>query len=133
MSFATAFGALTTAEVLLFGVGFLVQNLRLDRVVVVLLVLLIGAAAGSLMVLQGRRGGWLVLTVSAVGVLVALAMFALVLEALGVTYGVWAAALLAVGPVGCLVLAPRRSVRRWTRAGPTGRSAGGRRSAAGSG
>jgi hypothetical protein len=103
VAFAAAFGALATAEVLFFVVLFLVQDPRLDRVVVVLLVLLVGAATGSLLVLQGRRRGWLVLTGSA------------------------------VGPVGCLVLAPRRSVRRWRRSGPTRRSAGGRRSAASSG
>jgi hypothetical protein len=119
--------------VLFFVVLFLVRDPRLDRVVVVLLVLLAGAAAGSLMVLQGRRRGGLVLTVSAVGVLVALGMLALVLAALGVGYGMWVAALLAVGPVGCLVLSPRRSVRRWTHSAATGRSAGGRRSAASSG
>jgi hypothetical protein len=76
------------------------------------------------MVLRGRRGGWQMLTVTAVGVLLALFMFALVLGALGVPSGMgWA--LLAVGPVASLVLAPRRRVREWTR-----RSAGGRRTAA---
>ena len=133
---ATAFGVLTTAEVLLFVVGFLVQDLRLDRVVVVLAVLFLGAAAGSWMVLRGRRWGWLVLTAGAVGVLAALGMLALVLSALGVPSGLWVVAALAVGPGGCLALGPRREVREWVvlregrRSAEGHRSARGRRSAA---
>ena len=127
--FAAASGALMTAEVLFFLVVFQLQDPQPDRVTVVLILLLLGAGAGSLMVLRGRRRGWLLLTVTAVGALVALAMFALVLVALGLTYGMWAAALLSVAPVSCLVLAPRRAVREWGQI-RTSPSAGGRRSAA---
>ena len=133
---AAAFGALTTAEVLVFVVGFLVQDLRLDRVVVVLTLLFLGAAAGSWMVLRGRRWGWLVLTAAAVGVLVAMGMLALVLSALGALSALWVVAALALGPGGCLALAPRRQVREWVvprdgrRSAEGHRSARGRRSAA---
>jgi hypothetical protein len=133
---AAAFGALTTAEVLLLVVGSLVQDLRRDRVVTVLTVLFLGAAAGSWMVLRGRRWGWLVLTAGAIGVLVALGMLALVLSALDAPSGPWVVAALAVGPGGCLALAPRRQVREWVvlregrRSAEGHRSARGRRSAA---
>ena len=128
---AAAFGLLTTAEVLLFVVGFLVQDLRLDRVVVVLTLLFLGAAAGSWMVLRGRRWGWLVLTAAAVGVLVAMGMLALVLSALGALSALWVVAALALGPGGCLALAPRRQVREWVVLREGGRSAEGHRSARG--
>ena len=128
---AAAFGLLTTTEVLLFVVGSLVQDLRLDRVVVVLTLLFLGAAAGSWMVLRGRRWGWLVLTAGAVGVLVALGTLALVLSALGLSSGLWVVVALAVGPAGCLALAPRRQVREWVVLREEGRSAEGHCSARG--
>jgi hypothetical protein len=124
-SFATVFGVLLTAEVLFFGALLVGPDVRLDRVTVVIGVLVLAGAAGSLMVFQGLRGGWVLLVLSAVGALAALLLMVLVLGALGATAQMWAATLLAVGPLGCLVLAPQRSVREW--AGPTRRPAGGRR------
>jgi hypothetical protein len=93
----------------------------------VLLVLFLGAVAGSVMVVQGRRGGWILLMVVALGGLAAELILVLVLAALDGTGSAWAAALLTVGPLGCLVLAPQRSVREWSAAGAARRSAGGRR------
>jgi hypothetical protein len=126
-SFATAFGVLLTAEVLFFGALLVVPDVRLDRVTVVIGVLVLAGAAGSLMVFRGVRGGWVLLVLTAVAALAALLLMALVLGALGATAEMWAAALLAVGPLGCLVLAPRRAVREWEGRGPTRRPAGGRR------
>ncbi len=56
-SFATAFGALLTAEVLFFGAFLVLPDARLDRVTLVTVVLALAGAVGSLMVFQGRRGG----------------------------------------------------------------------------
>jgi hypothetical protein len=131
-SFAAAFGALLTAEVLFFGGLMVLADPRVDRVAVVLAVLLVAGAAGSVMVLRGVRGGWVLLVLTAIGALGALLLMVLILAALGVMAHAWAAALLAVGPLGCLVLAPRRSVREWSGPEPTRRPAGGRRGAAGS-
>jgi hypothetical protein len=128
---AVAFGVLMAAEMLFFLVGSLVQDPRLDPVAAVLALLFLAAAAGSLMVLQGRRRGRLVLTVAAVGVLVALGMLALVFSALGLSSGMWIAAALAVGPVGCLVVAARRPVGEWVLVSGARRSAEGHRSARG--
>jgi hypothetical protein len=126
-SFATAFGALMTAEVLFFGSLVVVGDARLDRVTVVIAVLVVAGAVGSLMVFQGRHGGWVLLVLAALGTLAAVLMLALVLGALGLPGQMWAAALLAVGPLGCLLLAPRRSVREWAGPDPARRPAGGRR------
>jgi hypothetical protein len=126
-TFATAFGVLLTAEVLLFGGLMVLADPRVDRVAVVLTVLLLAGAAGSLMVARGVRGGWVLLVLTAIGALAGLLLMVLVLAALGGTEQAWAVALLAVGPLGCLVLAPRRSVREWEGREPTRRPAGGRR------
>ena len=125
--FAAAFGALMAAEVLFLGVALLLPDFRLDRFTVVFVVLFLGAVAGSLMIVQGRRGGWILLVVVALGGLAAVLVLVLILAALGGTGPAWAAALLTVGPLGCLVLAPQRSVRQWAGARPARRSAGGRR------
>jgi hypothetical protein len=125
--FAAAFGALMAGEVLFLGVALLLPDFRLDRFTVVFLVLVLWAVAGSLMVLQGRRGGWIVLVIVALGGVAAVLILVLILAALGATGSAWAAALLTVGPLGCLVLAPQRSVRQWTGASAARRSAGGRR------
>ena len=59
--FAAGFGALTAVEVLFLGALMWLPDPRMDRVTVVTLLLVAAASAGSLMVLQGRRGGWLLL------------------------------------------------------------------------
>ena len=48
---------------------------------------------------------------------------------LGGGSALWGALALLIAPVGCLVLALRRPVREWTRAGRARRPAGGRREA----
>jgi peptidoglycan/LPS O-acetylase OafA/YrhL len=126
-SFTAVFGALLTAEVLLFGALMVLADPRLDRGTVVIAVLVLAGAASSLMVFQGRRGGWILLVLAAIGALAAVLMFALVLSALGLPDQMWIAVLLAVVPLGCLVLAPQRPVRQWAGLGPTRRPAGGRR------
>ena len=130
MAIAAFFGALLAAEVLFLGGVPLLSDAPLSRFTVVFLVLFVGAVAGSLMVVQGRRGGWIVLMIVASGGLAAVLILLLVLAALDVAGVAWAAVLLSVGPLGCLVLAPQRSVREWSRAGAARRSAGGRRRAA---
>jgi peptidoglycan/LPS O-acetylase OafA/YrhL len=132
-SFATAFGALLTAEVLFFGFLLVLPDPRPDRIALTTAVLVVAGAAGSLMVFQGRRGGWVLLVVAAVGTLAAVLVLALVLGALGLTGQMWAAVLLAVGPTGCLVLALQRSVREWAGRDRARRPAGGRRAAGRSG
>ena len=124
---AAAFGALMTAELLFLAVMLVVGNSRLDRSGVVIVVLVLAAAAGTLMTLQGRRGGWLLLALAAIGALAAVGMLALILIALEAPGPLAVPALLAVGPLGCLALAPQRSVRRWAGLHPTRRPAGGRR------
>lgn len=131
-SFASAFGVLMTVEVLFFGGLLVVPEPRLDRVTVVIGVLVLAGAAASLLVFRGLRGGWILLVLAAVGGVAAVGVMVLVLGALGLTSQMWAAVLLAVGPLGCLVLAPQRSVRAWAGLEPTRRPAGGRRAPAGS-
>jgi hypothetical protein len=130
VAIAAVFGALLAAEVLFLGGMPLLSDGRLNRFTVVFLALFVGAVAGSLMVVQGRRGGWIVLMIVAAGGLAAVLILVLVLAALDVAGVAWVAVLLSVGPLGCLVLAPQRSVREWSRAGAARRSAGGRRRAA---
>ena len=124
---AAAFGALLAAEVLFLSVVLLLPDFRLDRLTVVFLMVFLGAVGGSLMVIQGRRGGWILLVIVALGGLAAVLILVLVLAALDATGSAWAAVLLTVGPLGCLVLAPQRSVREWAAAGAARRSAEGRR------
>jgi polyferredoxin len=130
VAIAAVFGALLAAEVLFLGGMPLLSDAGLNRFTVVFLVLFVGAVAGSLMVVQGRRGGWIVLMIVASGGLAAVLILLLVLAALDVAGLAWVAVLLSVGPLSCLVLAPQRSVREWSRAGAARRSAGGRRRAA---
>ena len=130
--FAVAFGFLLAAEVLYLGWLVWEPEPAFDRFLVVPLVLAIAAAVGSVLVLQGRRGGWVVLAVSAVLALLVLAGLVLLLGALGGGGTMWAASLLLVGPLATLVLALRRPVREWCGAGSARRSPGGRRGAASS-
>jgi peptidoglycan/LPS O-acetylase OafA/YrhL len=126
-SVAAAFGALLTAEMLFFGVVLVMADPRLDRSTLVIAVLVLAGAGGTLMVFQGRRGGWMLLALAAVGALAAVLMLALVLSALGIPDQLWMPVLLAVVPLACLVLAPQRPVRQWAGLDPTRRPAGGRR------
>ena len=127
--FAVAFGFLLTAEILYLGWLVWEPEPAFDRFLVVPLVLAIAAAVGSVLVLQGRRGGWVVLAVSAVLALLVLAGLVLLLGALGGGGTMWAASLLLVGPLAALALSLRRPVREWCGGARARRSPGGRRGA----
>ena len=124
--FAVVFGLIMAAEVLYLGYLLWEPAPALDWYLVVPVVVAAVAVTGSLLLLRGRARAWLVLTGAAFVLLLALLVLVFILGALGATAEMWSAVLLAAGPLGCLVLATRRSVRAWTRPGPT-RSAGGRR------
>jgi hypothetical protein len=123
------FGFLLAVEVLYLGWLVWEPEPAVDRFLLVPVVLAVAAAVGSVLVLQGRRGGWVVLAVAAVLALLVLAGLVLLLGALGGTGTMWAATLLLVGPLVTLVLALRRPVREWCRTGRASRSPGGRRGA----
>jgi hypothetical protein len=125
--FAVAFGFLLTAEVLYLGWLLWEPDPAVDRFLVVPLLLAAAAALGSVLVLQGRRGGWAVLAVAAVLPLLALLGLVFLLGAFGAGAQTWAAVLLLVGPLVTLVLALRRPVRQWCGSGRARRSPGGRR------
>ena len=125
--FAVVFGGLLTVEVLYLGYLLWEPDRSVDRFLVVPLLLALAVAAGSFMVLQGRRWGWVVLAVAAVLPLVALLLLVFLLGALGGAGEMWAAVLLLVGPLATLALALRRSVRAWCGAGGARRSVDARR------
>ena len=127
--FAVAFGFLLTAEILYLGWLVWEPEPAFDRFLVIPLVLAIAAAVGSVLVLQGRRGGWVVLAVSAVLALLVLVGLVLLLGALGGGGTMWAASLLLVGPLAALALSLRRPVREWCGGARARRSPGGRRGA----
>jgi hypothetical protein len=111
--FAVVFGLLLTVEVLYLGWLLWEPDPRVDRFLVVPLLLAAAAALGSVLVLQGRRRGWVVLAVAATLPLLALLGLVFLLGAFGAGGQMWAAVLLAVGPLVTLVLALRRPVRQW--------------------
>jgi hypothetical protein len=125
--FAVVFGSLLTVEILYLGYLLWEPEPAVDRFLVVPLLLAVAVAAGSVMVLQGRRWGWAVLAVAAVLPLLAMLLLLFLLGALGGGAGMWAGVLLLVGPVVTLVLALRRPVREWCGAGRARRPAEGRR------
>jgi hypothetical protein len=125
--FAVVFGFLLTVEVLYLGWLLWSPDPAVDRFLVVPLLLAAAAALGSVLVLQGRRGGWAVLAVAAALPLLALLGLVFLLGAFGAGAQMWAAVLLAVGPLATLVLALRRPVRQWCGSGRARRSPGGRR------
>jgi O-antigen/teichoic acid export membrane protein len=127
--FAAAFGVLVAAEYLYLGWLLYEPGSPLDWYVVAPALLAAITVAGAVLVVLGRGRGWLVLT--AAGVLLLLTLLALVLlfGALGGGAALWQALLLFIGPIGCLVLTLRRSVRAWTTRGRR-RSPGGRRAGA---
>jgi len=125
--FAVVFGSLLTVEILYLGYLLWEPEPAVDRFLVVPLLLAVAVAAGSVMVLQGRRWGWAVLAVAAVLPLLAMLLLLFLLGALGGGTGMWAGVLLLVGPVVTLVLALRRPVREWCGAGRARRPAEGRR------
>ena len=125
--FAVVFGFMLTVEVLYLGWLVWEPDRVVDRFFVVPLVLAAAAALGSVLVLQGRRGGWVVLAVAAVLALLVLMGLVLLLGALGAGGTMWAGVLLLVGPLVTLVLALRRPVREWCGTPRARRSPGGLR------
>jgi hypothetical protein len=89
-------------------------------------VLLAGwAVAGVVLVVRGRGRGAVVLAAAAVPPLLGLLGLAVFFALLSGGGATWSAVLLLVGPVGCLALSLRRSVREWTRPdGPARRGRG---------
>jgi peptidoglycan/LPS O-acetylase OafA/YrhL len=129
VTFAVVFGALLTLEVLYLGWLLWQPDPSVDRFLVVPLLLAGLAAAGSMLVLTGKRWGWAVLAVAAILPLAALLVFVFLLGALGGGAQLWAGVLLLVGPLAALVLAVRRPVRDWCGAERARRPAEGRRGA----
>jgi hypothetical protein len=125
--FAVVFGGLLTVEVLYLGWLLWEPDPRVDRFLLVPLLLAALSALGSVLVLTGRCWGWVVLAVAALLPLVALLVFVFLLGALGGGAQLWAGVLLLVGPLATLVLAVRRPVRAWCGAGRARRSPEGRR------
>jgi hypothetical protein len=130
--FGAAFGGLVAAEE--FYLAWLLWEPRagLEWFVAVPVALAVLALAGAAMLLLGRRGAWLPLTVSSALLLVLLVLLAVLFGALGGGQALWWALLLLVGPVGCLALVLRREVRGW-RGAAARRPAGGARRTARSG
>jgi hypothetical protein len=125
--FAVAFGLLMALEVLYLGYLLWEPAPALDWYLVVPVVVAAIAVAGSLLVLQGRARAWMLLAGAAVVPLLGLLVLVFLLGAFGATAEMWSAVLLTTGPLGCLILATRRSVREWTAPGRATRSPGGRR------
>jgi hypothetical protein len=126
--FAVVFGLLVAAEVLYLGYLLWEPAPALDWYLVVPVVVAALAGSGSVLVLLGKPRSWLLLAGTALLVLLALLVLVFLLAAFGATAEMWSAVLLLVGPIGCLVLATRPPVRRWTSRPQTTRSPGGRRS-----
>ena len=126
--FAAVFGLLLAVEVGYLGYLLWEPDPSFDWYLVTPVVLAALAVVGSVLVLRGRRRGWIVLAVAAVLPLLALLGLVFVLGAFGATAEMWAALALTAGPLGCLVLATRRPVREWTGRGRPTRSPGGGRS-----
>jgi|tagenome__1003787_1003787.scaffolds.fasta_scaffold20464225_2 hypothetical protein len=125
--FAAAFGVLVAAEYFYLAWLLWSPDSGLDRFVVVPALLAAAGVAGAVLVVLGRGRGWLVLTVSAVVLLLGLLALVLVFGALGGGAALWQGLLLLVGPIGCLALTLRRPVREWTSPDRARRPTGGRR------
>ena len=127
--FAAAFGVLVAAEDLYLAWLLWEPDHGLEWFVVVALLMALAAVAGAALVLLGRGRAWLVLAAASALPLLALVALVLLFGALGGGQAMWSALLLLVGPIGCLALTLRRSVRAWTGADPARRPAGGARRA----
>ena len=123
--FAAFFGLLVAAEDVYLAWLLWTPAYGWDRFMAGPLVLAVLALTGAALVLTGRARGWIVLAAAAVLPLAGLAGLAAIFAFLGGTREVWSTVLLVAGPLGCLVLALRRSVRDWTRPGRARRPPGG--------
>jgi len=121
---AGAFGLLVAAEE-----AYFVWLLSFGWYLVVPLVLALVTVTAVLLVWWGRRGGWVLLAVSAVLPLLGLVALAVLFGYLGGGLAFWSTLLLLVGPVGCLALTLQRPVRRWNGDAAGTPSTGGRRTA----
>ena len=122
--FAAFFGLLVAAEDVYLAWLLWTPEIGWDWFMAGPLLLAVLAVTGSALVLTGRPRGWVVLAVGAVLPLAGLVVLAAFFAVLGGGQALWAAVLLVVGPLGCLLLTVRRPVREWTRAR---RPPGGRR------
>jgi hypothetical protein len=80
----------------------------------VLVVAALWPLAGAVLTFLGRGRGWLVLLTGCVVPLLGLLAVAVLFGSLGAGSAVWWALLLALGPLGGMVLSAQRSVRDWT-------------------
>jgi hypothetical protein len=122
--FVAFFGLLVAAEDVYLAWLMWTPKIGWDWFMAGPLLLAVLAVAGSALVFTGRPRGWIVLAVAAVLPLAGLVVLAAFLAALAGAEAMWSVVLLAVGPLGCLLLTVRRPVRAWTRAR---RPPGGRR------
>ena len=125
--FAAVFGALVAAEDAYLGWLLWDADPGWGWYLLLPAVLVVGALAGAVLVLRGRRlGRWVsgsaVLAWACALPLVGLLFLALFFAALGGGEATWWAALLVVGPLGGLVLALQAPVREWTGGGRASRS-----------
>ncbi|SCX50441.1 hypothetical protein SAMN03159343_2409 [Klenkia marina] len=115
---AAVFGVLVAAEVLYLT--WLLAEPDADLVGVpgwlvgVLVAVALWPLAGAVLVVLGRRWGWAVLVTGSLLPLLGLLAVAVLFGSLGAGTATWWAVLLAVGPLGGLVLGAQRSVREWT-------------------
>jgi peptidoglycan/LPS O-acetylase OafA/YrhL len=127
--FAAAFGVLVAAEYLYLAWLLWEPDSGLDWFVAVPALFAAAGVAGAVLVVRGRGRGWVVLTVTAVVLLLGLLALVLLFGALGGGAALWQSLLLLIGPIGCLALTLRRPVREWTSPNRGHRPAGGRRPA----
>ncbi|MCO7218730.1 hypothetical protein [Klenkia sp. PcliD-1-E] len=115
---AAVFGVLVTAEVLYLTWLLVAPDADLVAaprwLAVVLVALALVPLAGAVLTFLGRGRGWLVLLVGCTVPLLGLLAVAVLFGLLGAGSATWWAMLLALGPLGGLVLAAQRSVRAWT-------------------
>ena len=120
---AAVLGVLVAAEVLYLT--WLLAEPDADLVAVpgwligVLVVVALWPLAGAALVLLGRWPGWAVLVTGSVLPLLGLLAVAALFGSLGAGSATWWAVLLAVGPLGGVVLGAQRAVRSWTARGRT--------------
>lgn len=123
VTFTAVFGLLLTVEVLYLGYLLWQPAPSVDRFLVLPLMMAALSVVGTVLVLTGKRWGWVVLAVAAVLPLAALLVFVFLLGALGGGAQLWAGVLLLVGPLTTLVLTLRRPVREWCGSRPVRRPA----------
>ena len=116
--FAAVFGALAAAEMLYLAWLLVDPDAGFDTVPAWPVAALGGLAvlllAGAVLVVLGRWRGWLVLVLGGLLSLLVMLAIAVLFGSLGAGSATWWAVLMAVGPLGALVLGAQRPVRVWT-------------------